>query len=386
MQRQRLHIEEIHDDEDGEQDQLAPLCRVAEEELDVLQDELSLGHRQPAEQRAHRPTPQATANESLRAFLRLGEPLGIQRAVQHGAERDEGGGGGPEQDERQRIQLVPQESHDGLRRPFARQKWRGRAAQQDDEVQQIAKSFGAGQLLRPDYAEQQDHAAGGTERDDRQQVARATRGENIDEHQRHCAAEYRRQNQHRHDRDDRVQRKQHSSLVDDAIGCEDRHRHQRHHPGRVQQRLAQLCEIEPQPVDRRRNEEVEIPREEETRQRRDHVREHQDRDERQQDEPEDFSGDQGPELLDAAQSLQDPVENPKYTGPERAADQRQNDELAGAAFGTLLAQPLQRGAPLRLQDVRERRLLHRPSTSASSRICAPPVSLRKSSSRLASPA
>ena len=39
--------------------------------------------------------------------------------------------------------------------------------------------------------------------------------------------------------------------------------------------------------------------------------------------------------------------------PERAADQRQDDELAGAAARAFLAQPLQRGAPLGLQDMRE---------------------------------
>src|SRR6266496_2327760 len=112
----------------------------------------------------------------------------------------------------------------------------------------------------------------------------------------------------------------------------------------MQQRLAAFREIEAQPVHRSRHEQIEILGEEEARQRGDDVRQHQNRDE------------------------------------------GQHDELPGAALRALLTQPLQRRAPLRLEYVRERRLLHRPSTSASSRIWAPPVSFRNSSSRLASPA
>src|SRR5206468_6466265 len=67
-------------------------------------------------------------------------------------------------------------------------------------------------------------------------------------------------------------------------------------------------------------------------------------------------------------------------------DDREDDELAGAAARALLAEPLEHGAPLGLQHVPQRGLLHHPSTSTSSRTCAPPVSLRNSSSSVASPA
>src|SRR6266508_1393068 len=258
MQRQRLNVEEIDDNKDREQDQLAPLRRVAEEELDVLEHELALRDRQPAEQRPHRPTPQAAPNESLRPLLRLGEPLRVECAVQHGAERDECGGGCPEQDQRERIQLVSQESHDCLRRPFARQEGRRRAAQQNDEVQQVAETFRAGQLLGSDDAERQEY------------------------------------------------------------------------------------------------------------------------------ESEHLSGNQRSELLDRTQALQDLEQHTEDARPEQPSDDREDDELAGAAAGALLTQALQRGPPFGLQDVGERRLLDHatlpPRTSASSRTCAPPVSFRKSSS------
>src|SRR5204863_6686317 len=113
---------------------------------------------------------------------------------------------------------------------------------------------------------------------------------------------------------------------------------------------------------------------------------HQNGDEREQDQPEDFSGNQRAQLLDCSQALQDPIQHAEHAGPECAAHERQDDQLPCAALGAFLAQPLQCGAPLGLEDMRQRRLSHLPSTSASSRICAPPVSFRNSSSRLASPA
>src|SRR5262249_44918176 len=106
----------------------------------------------------------------------------------------------------------------------------------------------------------------------------------------------------------------------------------------------------------------------------------------EQDQAEDLPRNERAQLLDRPQALQDPVQHAEHPRPERAADERQYDQLAGAAAGALFAQPLQRGAPLGLEHVRERRLLHLPSTSATSRTCAPPVSFRNSSSRLASPA
>src|SRR5947208_2925834 len=278
MQRQGLNIEEVDHDQHCEQDQLAPLRGVTEEELDVFQDELALGDGEPAEQRAHRPAPEPTTNEALCPFLRLRKPLCVQGAVQHRAERDEC-----------------------------------------------------------------EHG---------------------------------------------VQGEQHATLVHDAVGRQDRHDHQRHHPRRMQQRLTQLGEIQPQPVHRGRDEQVEVLGEEEARERRDDVRQHQDGYEGKQNEPEDLARDERSQLFDSAEIAQDEKQHAEDACPERPSDNDQNDELAAAALGALFPQPLQRGPPFGLQHVGERRLLDHvpPNTSTRSRTWAPPVSLRNSSSRLASPA
>ena len=133
-----------------------------------------------------------------------------------------------------------------------------------DEVEQVAESLGPRQLLGPNDAEQQDHAAGGAERDDGQQVARAPRGEDVHQDQRdhaHPITAGRIRNgtnaRQRHEPEQRT------AVVDDAVRREDRHRHQRHHPRGVQQRLAELGEVEAQPVDRRGDEQVEVLRQEE---------------------------------------------------------------------------------------------------------------------------
>src|SRR5207244_12643173 len=79
--------------------------------------------------------------------------------------------------------------------------------------------------------------------------------------------------------------------------------------------------------------------------------------------------------------------------PEPRGHEDQDEQLARAAARALLADPLQGGAPLRLEYAPQRWLggdphaaAPSPRTSASSRTWAPPVSFRNSSSRLASPA
>src|SRR5207302_366870 len=99
-----------------------------------------------------------------------------------------------------------------------------------------------------------------------------------------------------------------------------------------------------------------------------------------------LAGEQRPEVFDAAEVLEDVVQHAVHADPEGEPDDAEDEELAAAASGPLLADALQRGAPLRLEHVAQGRLLHRPSTSASSRASTPPVSLRNSSSKLASPA
>ena len=65
------------------------MCGVAEEQLDVLQHELPFGHGERPQQGADRPVPKPSADESLSALLRLGEPRREQLAVQQRAQGDE---------------------------------------------------------------------------------------------------------------------------------------------------------------------------------------------------------------------------------------------------------------------------------------------------------
>jgi len=116
----------------------------------------------------------------------------------------------------------------------------------------------------------------------------------------------------------------------------------------VQQRLAQLREVQAQPVHRRRDEQVEVLGEEEARQRGDDVRQHQDRYEGKQNQAEHLAGNERAQLLHRTQRLQDLVEDAEHTRPEQSADQCQDDELAAAAPGAFFAQPLQGGPPLGL--------------------------------------
>src|SRR5207247_10216057 len=95
---------------------------------------------------------------------------------------------------------------------------------------------------------------------------------------------------------------------------------------------------------------------------------------------------EGSQLLHAAEVLEDPIQHSVDEDPEREGDDREDDELAGAAARALLAGPLEHGAPLGLQHVPQRGLLHAPSTSTRARTAAPPASLRDSYAGVASEA
>src|SRR5207247_575067 len=145
----------------------------------------------------------------------------------------------------------------------------------------------------------------------------------------------------------------------------------------------------------RRDQEVQVLRQEEARQGRDHIRQHEDADEREEHDPEDLAGEQRPEVFHAAEVLEDPVEDGEHADPEGEPHEGQDEQLGRAPAGALFADPLQGGAPLGLEHPPERGLRHAarppslfppPSTSTKSRTCAPPVSFKNSSSRLASPA
>src|SRR5438477_3684154 len=231
------------------------------------------------------------------------------------------------------------------------------------------------------------------QRHDRQQIARAARREYVDQYEGDGRPHDRGNHQHREQGEDRERREQRAAVVDHAVRRENRHGHQRHHPRRVQQRLAQLRQVDPQPVHRRGHEQVQVLRQEKARQCGNDVGEHQDRDERQQHQAQQLAREQRTQLLDAPEVAQDHVQHPEHGQPKQRPHAHQQQQLSRAATRALLADPLQCGPPLGLEHAPQRRLRHGapspppwPSTSANSRTWAPPVSFRNSSSRLASPA
>ena len=72
-ERQRADVEDVHQQQHREQDQLAPLGRVAEEHPQVLEQELAPRHRQPGQRGAHQRAPSFWPRQMrVGAFLRLG--------------------------------------------------------------------------------------------------------------------------------------------------------------------------------------------------------------------------------------------------------------------------------------------------------------------------
>src|SRR5207248_6642340 len=64
MQRQGLDVEQIHDHQHREENELAPLRRVAEEQLHVLDHELALRHGEEGEHDAYGATPRSEEHTS----------------------------------------------------------------------------------------------------------------------------------------------------------------------------------------------------------------------------------------------------------------------------------------------------------------------------------
>ena len=283
-ERQRADVEDVDQQEHGEQDQLAPLRGIAEEQQHVLDDELPLGHRQAdPSSRGGDPGPVLAAHVLLGAFLGLGEPVPVEPLVRQRAQHDERARGAPQQHDRQRIGHPIEPVHDDVRRPLGRQERAGRALQRAQEVDQVAEALGPRQPLGLQHAQRHHHDRHRADGHEAQQVARAPGGEDVHQHQGDHRPDDGRQQQERHEGAQRHEPEPGTAVVDDAVGREDRDGQQRHHPRRVRHRLAELREVEPEPVDRRRDEHVEVLRQEERRERRDEVGQQQDRREREQD-------------------------------------------------------------------------------------------------------
>src|SRR2546425_11685115 len=111
VQRQGLDVEQVHQHKHAQQDELAPLRGVAEEQLDVLDHELALRDRQKAQRRADGSPPDGPPHEPLGGLLGLREPRCEQLPVEQRAQRHERRRGGPEEGDGQQVRLTRSEEH-----------------------------------------------------------------------------------------------------------------------------------------------------------------------------------------------------------------------------------------------------------------------------------
>ena len=123
-----------------------------------------------------------------------------------------------------------------------------------------------------------------------------------------------------------------AAAVHPAVRREHRDRHQRDHPARGDHGLDQLRAVQPQPVHRSRHQQVEVLRQEETRERRDDVRQQQDREEAHEHQPEQFAGEQRPDFRNAAEIHEQLVQQAEDECPEQRPDHRQQRDPHAAAF------------------------------------------------------
>src|SRR6188768_1244448 len=99
MDRQRLDVEDVDEEQDPEQNQLAPLGVVAEKETEILEHELALGRRQPVEGHTQG-TAERPPHLPLASLLRLGIAGQEESAVRERAEREGGRRRAPERNHR----------------------------------------------------------------------------------------------------------------------------------------------------------------------------------------------------------------------------------------------------------------------------------------------
>ena len=156
VKRQRLDVEEIHQEQHRQQNKLAPLGVVAEKETQILEDELPLRRRDRAQDPGHRP-PDHPAELPFGAFLRLGEAEMVQPPVQQRSQNHRERCCQPELGDGPRIRYPEQPVHDDGCRPLAGQQWTGRGAEHREIVHQVFEAFRLGQSFGPEKAEDHQH-------------------------------------------------------------------------------------------------------------------------------------------------------------------------------------------------------------------------------------
>src|SRR5262249_7926538 len=156
--------------------------------------------------------------------------------------------------------------------------------------------------------------------DDAEDVLRSPRGEHVHQHQGERAPENRRDYEKWYERREDDERKKRPPRVHDAECREHRDGKENHHPARVDERFDELRAVKLQPLDGRRSEQVEVARQEKTRQRRDDVREQQNREEPDEDQPEQLPREEWSNLGDAAKVAQQTKKNREDRRPKGEAE------------------------------------------------------------------
>ncbi len=247
---------------------------------------------------------------------------------------DQDGRGGPEQVEGEYLRCTVQVRHDPLLRPFARQQRRRRRAQNRDELDQRAESLGAGELFGSHQAEQEHEPRCREHGDEAENVAGAAGGEDVHQQERGRRSDHAGNDEQRHEDAQRHQREQQPAVVHPPVGHEDRYRQERDHPARVQHRLDLLRPVHPQPVHRRRHDEIEVLCEEEGGQCRDDVRQEEDRQKSQQHHAQQLAGEERADLGDAGEVAEQLHEQREDHRPEGGADRQQHEQPQSAPLVT----------------------------------------------------
>ncbi len=146
-------------------------------------------------------------------------------------------------------------------------------------------------------------------------------------------------------------------MVADSVRREHGRRDEHDHPARMRGCLQEFRPVQAEPIHRGRDKEIEILRQEETRQRRDHVRENEDSEQAHEHHRQQFSGEQRADLRNSAKVAQQPVQHPEHERPEDATDYEKQDQAPRAVVG--FAQRSRAGRDeLRREQVIQARIAH----------------------------
>ena len=270
--------------------------------------------------RMMKPREDPAARPALRALLRLAEAGRVERAVEQRAEHDERGRGRPEHVDGEPVGLLAPSSPITLRCTHSDGRSgdvgvRSTATKSTSDLNFSGLASCSGRTSRNSSTMPAAAATATTLRMSR--VRRA--GKTFTSTSVIALPIDRRDHQERQEHGRREQPERPAAAVDPAVRREHRDRHERDHPARGDHGLDQLRAVEPQPVHGPRHEQVEILREEEARERRDDVRQQQDREEAHEHQAEQLPREQRPDLRDSAEVREQLVQQSEDERPEQRA-------------------------------------------------------------------